>query len=64
LTFEYEYAIANHDGTYEHDTTERASTLICRHCKQGVAVVEERYTGDEPSRLKRFGGVISFRGFH
>jgi len=64
LTFDYETAIANRDGTYEHDSNERVSVLICRHCKHGVAVVEERYTAEEPSRLRRGGGLISFRGFH
>lgn len=61
---EYEFAIANRDGTYEHEPIERVTALFCRHCKQGLAVVEERHTAEEPSRLRRGGGVISFRGFH
>lgn len=64
LTLDYETAIARRDGGYDHDANERVSVLVCRHCKQGVAVVEERYTAEEPSRLKRGGGLISFRGFH
>lgn len=54
-------------GRGEPDTPtfhERATVLVCRHCRQGVSVLEEQWTGDHRSIETRGGGVISWRGFH
>jgi hypothetical protein len=47
------------------DELDRATILLCRNCKQGVVVVEERWTGDHPSREGiKGGGIVSWRGIH
>lgn len=43
---------------------ERATVLICRNCNQGIAVLEELWSGDHPSIKQRGGGVNSWKGFH
>lgn len=64
VTFESSYAL-NHDGTREPQVLDQVASLICRHCRHGVVVVEEKWIGDHPARdgLKE-GGPISFRGIH
>ena len=64
LTFDGGY-LMERDGSSTPTHSERASILVCRHCRQGVAVLEEEWIGDHPKRegLKA-GGVISWRGFH
>jgi hypothetical protein len=64
LTFDGGY-LMHPQGSHAPTFSERASVLICRHCKQGVAVLEEEWLGDHPKRegLKG-GGTISWRGFH
>jgi len=45
--------------------SDRATILICRHCQQGVVVLEEEWIGDTPSREEiKKGGPITWRGFH
>jgi len=51
-------------GEIEPVLIDRVSSLICRHCKQGVVVVEERWTGEFPSKEADRGGIISWRGIH
>ncbi|MBI2883455.1 MAG: DUF4145 domain-containing protein [Candidatus Methylomirabilis oxyfera] len=43
---------------------ERATVLICRNCYQGVAVLEEQWTGEHRSIERQGGGTISWKGFH
>jgi len=52
------------DGRKSPTYSERVSVLVCRHCKQGVVVIEEEYVGDLPSKQQSSGGSISHRGFH
>lgn len=43
--------------------SDRVTCLLCRHCNQGVVVIEEEWIGDHPSRLGyEKGGEVSFRG--
>lgn len=54
------------DGSKQYRSySDKVTCLICRHCNQGVAVIEEEWIGDQPSRdgLKN-GGEVSFRGVH
>jgi Domain of unknown function (DUF4145) len=64
VTFDYETYTQGQDGISRHDATDVVTSLICRHCRQGVVVVEEQWVGDHPKRKGRFGGVISYRGIH
>lgn len=44
---------------------ERATVLICRHCKQGISVLEEKWIGEHKSiSSTKGGGEINWRGFH
>lgn len=63
-TFDYETYVLGHDGTKSHEEMDRVTSLICRHCRQGVVVVEERWIGDQPRRKQKSGGVESYRGLH
>lgn len=44
--------------------TERMTLLICRHCTQGVLILEEQLIGDSKANRRTGGGTISWRGFH
>jgi hypothetical protein len=57
-------ALINHDGSRTATHNERASVFICRHCNQGVAVLEEQWVGEYRSIERCGGGVVSWRGFH
>lgn len=47
------------------DYSDKVTCMVCRHCKQGVVVVEEKWIGEQPSRLGfEKGGVLSYRGVH
>lgn len=52
------------DGRKVSSYSERVSVLVCRHCKQGVVVIEEEYVGDLPRKQQSSGGYMSHRGFH
>ncbi|MBR8005554.1 DUF4145 domain-containing protein [Burkholderia vietnamiensis] len=43
---------------------DRVAVLVCRHCHQGVAVVEEQMTGEHPSASGQGGGQLWWRGIH
>lgn len=61
VTFEGGYAILP-DGGREPVSSDQVSILLCRHCQQGVVVVEEQYFGEpEPGRG---GRLILHRGIH
>ena len=63
VTYDYEtYTLS--DGQKSHEASDRVSSLICRHCGQGVVVIEEQRIGDSPRRKKQSGGLISYRGIH
>lgn len=64
VTFDYETYLQGRDGTHRHEQLNRVTSLICRHCRQGVVVVEEQWIGDQPRRQGFSGGVISYRGIH
>lgn len=53
------------DGSSLPTYSDQVTSLICRHCHQGVVVVEEKWIGDAPCRQGiRQGGQITWRGFH
>jgi hypothetical protein len=63
-TIDYEtYAIGS-NSEQQYDLIDRVTSLICRHCKQGVVVVEEQWVGENPKKKQKTGGLISFRGIH
>ena len=44
---------------------DRVTILLCRNCRQGVAVVEEEWIGDHPGRDGlRGGGMVTWLGVH
>ena len=43
---------------------EQCTVLICRHCSQGTAVIEEEMVGGRRAKDNKVGGDISWRGFH
>ena len=43
---------------------DRVSTLVCRHCQQGIVVIEEQWVGEQPMAKQKAGGVVSYRGIH
>ncbi len=55
--------LLDHNGGATHTHSERSSVLICRHCNQGVSVLEEQWVGDHRSVERKGGGPISWRGF-
>lgn len=49
---------------YKH-YSDRVISMVCRHCQQGIVIVEEEWVGDHPSREGLGdGGEISYRGMH
>ena len=57
--------IHSQDGTIASQPVERVAALLCRHCGQGVVVVEAQFIGGihhATSGLK--GGAVTWRGFH
>jgi hypothetical protein len=52
------------DGSQVRVPYDQVVVLICRHCDQGVAVIEEQMTGDHPSVARKGGGHIWWRGVH
>lgn len=63
LTFDGSYIIGRGEGNMPR-YHERATVLICRNCHQGVAVLEEQWTGEHRSIERKGGGTISWKGFH
>lgn len=44
---------------------ERATVLLCRHCEQGISVLEELWIGAQKSNEQpRPSGNLAWRGFH
>lgn len=64
LTFSEGYKVLP-SGVHEPIFHERATVLVCRHCEQGISVLEEELTGGRSKRSgERHSGVISWQGFH
>jgi len=63
LTFDHEQVILERTGQQTADHFERASVLVCRHCEQGVVVVEEKLIGGKRHPESK-GGTISWRGVY
>lgn len=65
VTINYDTYSVDYEGHRSHDSTDQVTSLICRHCNQGVVVVEEQWVGDVPVREnKRGGGTVTYRGIH
>jgi|CXWL01.1.fsa_nt_gi hypothetical protein len=63
LTFDGGYIVGRgepNQATYN----ERITLLICRHCNQGVLVLEEQWIGEHRAKEHQGGGTVSWRGFH
>lgn len=63
VTFDGGFSIHN-KGQREPSHSDRVSCFVCRHCNQGVVVIEEQWVGDMPTRLVMKSGVVTFRGIH
>lgn len=63
-TIDYEAYSVGQNGEQQYGIIDRATSLICRHCKQGVIVIEEEWVGESPRKKQKAGGVVSFRGIH
>lgn len=65
VTINYDTYSVDYEGRRNHNSTDQVTALICRHCTQGIVVVEERWVGDAPVREnKRGGGTVTYRGIH
>ena len=64
VTLDYETYSVGPNGNREYHLIDRVTSLICRHCRQGIVVVEEQWIGDKPRLEHKSGGHISFRGIH
>jgi hypothetical protein len=64
VTFDYEMTAVTLGGVATESPIDRVTSLICRHCEQGVAVIEEKRVGDEPGSQQRSGGANCYRGIH
>jgi len=63
VTYDSSYVV--HPGG-EHELTliDRVSSLVCRHCSQGIVVIEEEWVGDSPAKQQKHGGTVTWRGIH
>lgn len=52
------------DGRTEITYSDRVTSLVCRHCKQGTVVVEEEWVGEAPKGQGGRGGIVTHRGVH
>lgn len=62
VTFDSSYYIGV--GKHEPTLIDRVSSLLCRHCKQAVVVVEEEWVGEQSKAKQKSGGIITHRGIH
>lgn len=64
LTFDFETVSVGRGPV--HDILDQARVLLCRHCRQGVLVIEEKWVGETPWRRgdERASGTVSYRGIH
>jgi hypothetical protein len=52
------------DGSQVRVPNDQVVVLICRHCDQGIAVIEEQMTGEHRSAAHKGGGSVWWRGVH
>lgn len=65
LDWDTQTNVLDASGGHQRRGIERVSGLYCNGCERGVAVVEEEWTGDAPSRDgMKTGGTITWRGIH
>ncbi len=64
ITFDGGYSIHIADNKQQPTYNEQCSVLICRHCSQGTAVIEEQWIGETRAKDSKVGGNISWRGLH
>lgn len=65
VTFSGGFVYSSGNGKAYPSYSDKATCMVCRHCKQGVVVIEEEWIDEQPSRLGfGKGGTISFRGVH
>lgn len=50
------------NGKHMPTYSDRVTVLSCRHCKQGIVVIEEEWIGEQPRRLGMNSGEVSYRG--
>jgi len=63
ITWNYSLYSQRSGGARVPDYFDRVIVLKCQHCKQGVAVVEEKWVGDHPARHGLgSGGDVTHRG--
>lgn len=63
LTFDGGY-IVERSGANQPTFNERITSLVCRHCNQGVLVLEEQWIGEHRAKERKGGGNVTWRGFH
>ncbi|PKM45892.1 MAG: hypothetical protein CVV05_06470 [Gammaproteobacteria bacterium HGW-Gammaproteobacteria-1] len=63
LTFDGGY-IVSRDGPNVPTFHEQATVMLCRNCHQGIAIIEEQWTGEHRSIERKGGGISSWKGFH
>lgn len=64
LTFDGGHIVGHGGEANQRTFTERITLLICRHCTQGVLVLEEQWIGESRAIERVGGGAVSWRGFH
>lgn len=64
VTFDLEVIGIAPDGSHTAELIDQVTSLVCRHCHQGVVVVEEKWVGEQPATKQVSGGTISYRGIH
>jgi hypothetical protein len=63
LTFDGGYILGRGEPN-QPTFNERITLLICRHCNQGISVLEEQWIGEYKATERQGGGAVSWRGFH
>ena len=63
LTFSLDVYSHGHDRTVSNPHVDQVTALRCRHCRQGLAVVEEQYIGGR-HHSESNSGTMTWRGVH
>lgn len=63
VTYDGRYAVS-HDGTKSQLILDRIAVLVCRHCNQGTAVIEERVQEPVAPRQRATHASVYWRGIH
>jgi hypothetical protein len=64
VSYDYESFAVERSGERTPIHFEQVSVLKCRHCRQGVVVVEREHVGGHDYREKKGGGMVTWDGFH